>query len=130
MWGNSPAILAAQYGHAELLRLLIDKGADVAGSNDGGATVLLFACLEGFDPDLIKLVISKGAPLDPGPARVYNARADCHARLTPLVAAAVNGHLEILTLLVDAGASVDRAVLPVLGLAEETPNPAPMGATM
>lgn len=47
MWGNTPLIAAAQYGHLEVARLLVEKfGADVRRANRCGATALLFACAE------------------------------------------------------------------------------------
>lgn len=95
MWGNTPAILAAQYGRADVLGLLMDAGADLTGLNEYNAGALLFACMEGFSVELVARMLEQGAVIDPAPARVYNTRTDAHARLTPLLAAATNGHLDL-----------------------------------
>lgn len=113
MWGNTPVLVAAQYSQPDILRFLIESGADVTISNDSGATALLYTCMEG-QTELVPLLLSKGAVVEPVPARVYNSKTDCHTRLTPLLAAATNGHVEVVRLLLAAGADCNRAVAPAL----------------
>lgn len=126
LWGNTPAILAAQYAREDILLVLMESGADVSVANEAGATPLLFASMEGFVPATIKRILALGAPADPAPARVYNTRTDSHARLTPLLAAATNGNLEAVRVLLEAGVQKDRAVLATITFTEHQDASDPM----
>ena len=110
MWGNTPLLVAAQYNHSEVAKLLIQVGADVTVVNDSGATALLYCCLEG-QTELVDLLLSKDAVVEPPPARVYNSQCESHIRLTPLLAAAINGRTQIVSLLLEAGADPNRAIV-------------------
>jgi uncharacterized protein len=122
MWGNTPLILAAQYNAPALVQALLDSGANVTITNESSATALHFACLEGMDDAILAGLLSRGAPVDPAPARMYNSKTDCHTRMTPLLAAAANGHLNAVRRLLEAGASIDRSILPALSFTTDTPD--------
>jgi ankyrin repeat protein len=100
MWGNTPLIVACQYHHPEVaLYLLQYSSIDIIHMNDHGATALLYACLEGLDLVVQKL-LAMGCNPNTKPAVVYNSQTDRSDQMTPLIAAIVNGHLEILKSLI------------------------------
>lgn len=112
MWGNTPLLVATQYGNAEIALVLIKNGADVRASNERGATSLLYACVENTS-DVALVLLDKGADIDPPVAAVHHSgvQGGRTVKLTPLVAAAVAGHTDIVRILVDSGAMVDRRIV-------------------
>jgi ankyrin repeat protein len=124
-YGATPLSIAAQEGHLEMVRLLLEKGAaiDVKTNYRGaplstaafysspmvvklllekgpvdavGATPLYVAALEG-NVAVVKLLLEKGAAVE--------ARADDGG--TPLAIAAQQAHLDVVQMLVEKGATVD-----------------------
>lgn len=90
----SPLMAAASENEVEMMRLLIDKGADVNFINPDGWTALIEAADEGAY-EAAKLLLDSGAKV--------NLRGD-QTRVTALSMAASEGHPEIVELLLDAGA--------------------------
>ena len=41
--GNTPLIIAAEYGHANIVKILIDKKANIEATNNNGQTPLIIA---------------------------------------------------------------------------------------
>lgn len=65
MAGNTPLMFAVGRGHANVVKLLIEKGADVNAKNSQGHTPLLYAVLdEGRNVNIAKLLIDNGADID------------------------------------------------------------------
>ena len=89
---------AAKDGDAELVKLLIDAGADVNKANEKGETPLYWAAANGRT-ECVKLLIDAGADVN---------KADKDGR-TPLILAAYYGHAECVKLLINAGADVNMA---------------------
>ena len=83
---------AAQKGHLEIMRLLIEHGADPNKAKANGATPMHMAVQQGH-LDIVKLLIEHDA--DPNKAQPNGA--------TPVFMAAQAGHVSAITVIVDAG---------------------------
>ncbi|XP_067676346.1 serine/threonine-protein phosphatase 6 regulatory ankyrin repeat subunit A-like [Haliotis asinina] len=94
--GRTPAMWAAAMGHMHVVELLVNKGAKLSLVDSLGLNILHAACLFG-DVEVVKYVISRDC-VD------INGRVRCGR--TPVMLAAVNGHKEIMELLVAKGANV------------------------
>ncbi|KAJ7019589.1 ankyrin repeat-containing domain protein [Mycena alexandri] len=81
---------AAESGHESIIKLLIDRGADM----NTGATRALVAASKGGRESIINLLIDRGADMKTGATRA-------------LVAASKGGHESIVQLLIDHGADVN-----------------------
>lgn len=93
---NTPLILAARKGNAEIVSILMNSGANVDMRSGNGGTALIIATQKGFTDIAIKLV-SAGADVD---AKAKNGN-------TALLVAAQKGYTEIVSKLISAGADVD-----------------------
>lgn len=113
MWGNTPLLVATQYGHPEVALALIKGGAKACLENERRATALHFSCAEGF-ADVSQALLKNGADVDPPVAAIHHPGVNGGQiePFTPLSAAAAGGHTELVRLLVEHGAEVNRAVVP------------------
>lgn len=129
MWNSTPLIVAAQYGQNEMAKLLMSETnlGDLNHRNEKGASVLLYACMEGL-ADIVRLcnhpkycipfpivhivlssqvkeLLSKNVEISLIPASdsLYNQAADQSVRCTPYSIAIVNGHQTIVAMLIEAG---------------------------
>ena len=89
--GSTPLMYAALYGDAEMVRVLLAKGANPNVSNEAGATALMWAV---DDRSKTRLLIERGADV--------NARS-LDGRTPIMVAAARAGSSDVLTSLLDKG---------------------------
>ncbi|MCD4783719.1 MAG: ankyrin repeat domain-containing protein [Candidatus Eremiobacteraeota bacterium] len=94
--GWTPLYVAISWGEIEMVKLLIDNGADVNAKNKG-ITPLHGAAIGG-KTDSVMLLIDNGADV--------NAK-DKKYGSTPLYDAAINSNLEIAKILLDNGANVN-----------------------
>ena len=101
--GWTALMVATENGSAELVRLLVDKGADVKVAAADGATALCLAAQKG-DADVVRLLVGKGADVDAAPNR---------GRWSPLFWAVHGGHAPAASALLDARA--DAAALSAAG---------------
>ncbi|KAK1941843.1 YTH domain-containing family protein 1 [Phytophthora citrophthora] len=120
MWESTPLISATQYAHGEAALWLLTQGADPHASNEKAVTALLLASLEGLTPVVVQLLDAvKAKPDAPAVDKqvgvVYNSAADVNVRLSPLLAASMNGHIDIVRLLLDYGAHVNQQVMTSVG---------------
>jgi ankyrin repeat protein len=120
-------IVAANYGYADLMEALLNKGAFVDIQNEDGETPLYIAASEGH-LDAVKLLIKRGASLDlaekkgatplmiatyRAPLAIVQALLDAKPELElqdkggsyPLMIAVLRGDIEVIHILLDAGAS-------------------------
>ncbi|XP_006882758.1 PREDICTED: ankyrin repeat, SAM and basic leucine zipper domain-containing protein 1 [Elephantulus edwardii] len=99
-YGWTPLMYAASVSNAELVRVLLDRGANASFEKDK-LTVLITACSgRGSQEQIIKcveLLLSRNA--DPNVA--------CRRLMTPLMYAARDGHPQVVALLVAHGAEVN-----------------------
>lgn len=92
--GFTPLMLACEYGHKEAATLLLGLGADVhVARKQGGETALHLAAARGH-PELVILLLRYGA--EP------SVEATNPADFTPMMAAANNGHLEVVRVILEA----------------------------
>lgn len=93
--------MAATYGKLEYARLLLEKGADPdlgdTSAGDGSNVAPLLEVTFRGAPDLLRLLLSKGANVD---AKLVDGR-------TALSVAAQNGDIDCASLLINAGASLN-----------------------
>lgn len=113
--GQTPLMWAAAQGHPDMMRVLIEAGADVNARSTivawerqrtseprdkwlppGGLTPMLFAAREGC-VECVKVLASAGADLNIVDPDQYS----------PLVIALINGHFDVAGALIDAGANLD-----------------------
>ncbi|OPY01452.1 MAG: Ankyrin repeat protein [Syntrophorhabdus sp. PtaB.Bin047] len=96
-YGNTPFHEACRFGHPDIVRLLLEKGAKVnARRKDDGHTPLHEACMHGH-VDAASLLIEKGAKV--------NAKNTWGA--TPFHAACATGELDLARLLLEHGADLE-----------------------
>jgi ankyrin repeat protein len=92
-WGRCPLAYAAEYGHYELARLLLDKGADVDAQGGYLGNALQVASYEGHEV-VVRLLLEKGANV--------NAQGGLYGGA--LRAASSIGHEAVVRLLLEKGA--------------------------
>ncbi|GMH36812.1 hypothetical protein BSKO_04685 [Bryopsis sp. KO-2023] len=93
---STPLNFAAQGGHVEAVKILIQEGANVDSKDNLGFTPLLDAAFYSR-VDVIEVLLESGADIE--------ARTDKSS--TALILAAQEGHLKVAKVLVEAGADVD-----------------------
>ena len=90
--GYTPLLAAAEFGHTDVCKLLLEKGkANIRETLPNGITALMLAASEGH-ASTVGLLLSKGVRVD--------ARQN---GFTPLLVAAQQGHAEVCELLLDRG---------------------------
>lgn len=92
--------IVARNGRLEIIKHLIEKGANVDEKTNNRLTPLCLAVLTGHK-DVVTAPLEKGANID-------EKEAD---KWTPLHFATINGHLEIVKHLIEKGANVDRKAI-------------------
>ena len=106
--GSTPANVAAAYGHPQSLALLLEAGADFSAPDDAGRTPIYSASKAG-DAEGVTLLLAEGADPNSVTAAVPDLGSNRNLRRpdgedTPLLAAALGGHLDVMRQLVAAGA--------------------------
>lgn len=98
---QTPLMLAARHGHLAVARLLIERGADVNAQTRTGKT-------PAFRPPSSNAG-SKGEGIIRGGWPERGERDPTPGAKTPLLYAAREGHLELVRLLINAGAEIEKA---------------------
>jgi ankyrin repeat protein len=112
--GQDALMWAAAEGHAKVVDMLVEVGADVRARLASGFTPLLFAVREGRT-DVVRVLLKAGAdvnetvPVDGARRRGYGGRVPA-AGATPLLLAVANAHFELAAYLLDAGADPNAAL--------------------
>ena len=89
---------AASAGRADMVRLLLSKGADAGAKTSGGVNALMMACVGGYDEAAAALIAAKA-----------DVRASDNQGRTALMAAASSGSRVMVDALLKAGADVAAA---------------------
>lgn len=94
------AIMAAQEGKSEVLKLLIADGLDVNQKDDKGDAVLLSAVSSG-DVDSVKILVENGADI------AFEKNTETGSTGPALILASLGGHLPVVRYLAQYGADLD-----------------------
>jgi hypothetical protein len=95
VYRNTPLIYAARYGHVEVVRVLLEGGANIESATACWTTAVHLAAYSGH-LDVCRLLLDWEAKVEPLNKWQY----------TPLHYAAMWGHLSVVKLLVERGADV------------------------
>jgi ankyrin repeat protein/HEAT repeat protein len=116
--GETPLLKATERGRVKLMRLLIERGANVNAKTKNGQTILGKAAESSGGTEAVKMLLDANAELDPqalARACSWNKRDVAilllDAGIEPdagLSAAADCGHTELVRILLDRGANVNR----------------------
>ncbi len=99
--GSNALGIACMYGYITVVKKLLSAGVDENLRNDGGWTPLMLAAKWGV-VETVKCMIASGAEVNPSTPSCYSIDdGSCHV---PLSLAANNGHVEVLRILLQAGA--------------------------
>lgn len=139
--GQTALMWAAAEGHAPVVEMLIEVGADFKARLASGMTPLLFASREGHS-DVVRALLKAGVdvnepvPVEGGRRRAVGGRA-LPPGATPLLTAVMNAHFELAAQLLDTGANpnanlpgytVLHAIVPVRKPGVGDNDPAPEGS--
>ncbi len=95
--GDAPLVMAAYLGHAEIVRLLLEAGADVKAVDPGMKATALHAAAYAGRTEAAKLLVQGGIDIDrQGPYNGYTALHD----------AIWQNNVEVARVLIDAGANL------------------------
>lgn len=95
--GDAPLVMAAYLGHAEIVRLLLDAGADVKAVDPGMKATALHAAAYAGRTEAAKLLVAGGIDIDKqGPYNGYTALHD----------AIWQNNVDVARVLIDAGANL------------------------
>lgn len=99
---KTPVMLAAQHGHVNAFHTLVERGADMtilAFNND-----LLECAAEGGNVEIVQYLIKEGHPIE-GRWKPRSKVAERAGHITPLIMAAINGRVDAVRVLLEAGAN-------------------------
>jgi ankyrin repeat protein len=95
--GDAPLVMAAYLGHTDIVRLLLDAGADVTAVDPGMKATALHAAAYAGRTDAARLLIEHGIDIDrQGPKNGYTALHD----------AIWQGHVDTARVIIEAGADL------------------------
>ena len=89
-------MMASENGHLDVVRVLLDKGAEINNKTGGGTTALMIPSQNGYR-DIVRALLEKGAEVN----------TEENDGPTVLFLAAENGHVEVVWALLNKGAEVN-----------------------
>ncbi|XP_030835495.1 ankyrin repeat domain-containing protein 17 isoform X5 [Strongylocentrotus purpuratus] len=92
----TPLMEAASAGHVDIVKLLLEYGADANAQSSAGNTPLMYACNGGHE-EIVKILLDQGANIED-----HNENGH-----TPLMEAASSGHVNIAKILLEKGAGIN-----------------------
>ena len=92
----TPLMEAASGGYVDIVRLLLEHGADVNAQSQAGNTALIYACCGGYE-EVVEMLVSTGAEIE-----AHNENGH-----TPLMEASSGGHVGVARMLLDQGACIN-----------------------
>lgn len=98
-FGHTPLHLASAYLDPDAIRLLVSSGSDVNARNNSGNTPLHLVAYESGNVESAQFLIVNGAKIE-----ARNNHDTQAQQLTPLLAAALVGHADLVKQLIDVGA--------------------------
>ncbi|CAG5158196.1 uncharacterized protein ALTATR162_LOCUS5032 [Alternaria atra] len=98
---TAPLLLAAENGHKQVVKLLLDKGAEINAQSRRYGNALC-AASQGDHEAVVKMLLDKGAEV--------NAQGGCYGNA--LCAASKGGHEAVVEMLLNKGAEVNAQVGP------------------
>ncbi len=112
----SPLIYAIQASNAEIVRMLLDAGADPSFAGEYWFSSPLHEAASVGNADIVKLLLEHGADV--------NAYNDAHYGIMPLHAAILKGHADCVRLLLEHGAHSEKTFTSVFD--DSQPNCTPL----
>ena len=106
---NTPLVLAARNGHADVVKVLLTAGADARSATSTGTTPLMLAAASG-NVDAVKALLAAGSDVE---------AKESSMQQTPLMFAAAFSRVEVMKALIATGADV-KATTKVVNLAALT----------
>eukprot|EP00731_Ephydatia_muelleri_P035116 Em0098g2a len=97
-YGCSPLNAASDNGHLDVVKTLLEPGANINQANNDGCSPLYVASLKGH-LDVVKTLLEAGANINQANKNGWS----------PLNAASDNGHLDVVKTLLEAGANINQA---------------------
>nr|UPO70950.1 sTRP5 [Mesobuthus martensii] len=94
---NNPLHVAAENGYADVLKILLENGADIHSKNEDGETAMHLAAKSGHR-NIVKLLLETSKSI---------VNAEDEEKNTPLHVAALKGHQRVVKDLIVAGANVE-----------------------
>ena len=102
--GMTALMLACLSGRTDVVKLLLEEGADVDKATADGWTPLIIACRNGHT-DVVKVLVKEGADVDRATA---DGSEEELGGCTPLIIAIKVGKAEVVKVLLEGGADVDK----------------------
>lgn len=100
---RTPMMIAAYFGHMDIVEFLLNKGADVNAADDEGWTALILAALRG-KIDAVKILIDHGANID-----AKNIKGVTSLMWASGSSVYPRGHSDVVQFLLDAGTELNAA---------------------
>ena len=93
----TPLMMAIENGHVSAVTFLTERGADVTRTDECGYKALHYACINNSSPEVFSCLLEKGADIN----------ACLNNGMTPLMIAAEDSLVNVVTFLIKQGANVD-----------------------